>query len=85
MLVKFKNDSKDFEKKVEHLKGVLGVGSASKVADYCVDNYAQLDKQYHKALDRIENLLNHIDEFRAAAAAKDDAQVIMNKLLKAKL
>ena len=85
MLVKFKNDSKEFEDKVEHLKRVLNVGAASKVAEFAVDNYAQLDKQYHKALDRIEILLSHIDDIRSAAAAKDTAETKINKLLKVKL
>ncbi len=81
MLVKFKNDTEEFENKVEHLKRVLGVGSASKVADFAVSNYADLDERYHDALDKIEMLMNHIDDFRAAAAAKDDAEANISRLL----
>lgn len=81
MLVKFKNDTQDFEDKVEHLKGVLGVGSASKVADFAVSNYADLDKRYHAALDKIDRLMNHIDSFRSAAAAKQQAEQDIQDLL----
>ncbi len=85
MLVKFKNDSKEFEQKVEVLKSTLGVGAASKVAEYCVDNYMDLDVRFHKAEKKIERLLDVIDGLRDAVQKKESAEHEIQILLGEKL
>lgn len=81
MLVKFRNDSQEFEDKVNKLKSVLGVGAASKVAEYAVSNFSDLDARYHKALDRIEKLLDEADELRSLVLLRDETEIKINKLL----
>lgn len=81
MLVKFKNDSEEFESKVDVLKSVLNVGAASKVAEYCVDNYSDLDVRYQKALKENERLLDVINQIRDQVRAKQSAEETLHILL----
>ena len=64
MLVKFNNDDKGFIKKIEQLKSDFGVGSASKVAQVTINNFSQLDYDYHIALDKIEELENELENIK---------------------
>ncbi len=85
MLVKFKNDSLEFEEKVEHLKGILSVGAASKVAEYCVDNYSSLDARACKLEKKYLRVLEVLEELRRAVRAKESADEQIQILLGEKL
>ena len=81
MLVKIKNDSKEFESKVTHLKSVLNVVAASKVAEYCVENYAELDARYHKSQKQVERLMDLFEELKNHVRQKESAEQSIKILL----
>jgi hypothetical protein len=56
MLVKFKNDSVEFENKVDALKQLFNVGAASKVAEACVTDYMALKLRFEALLDENNTL-----------------------------
>ncbi len=85
MLVKFQNNSEEFEKKVAVLKKDLSVGAASKVAEYCVDNYTDLDVRYQKSLkenQRLKEIINGLgDAVRAKRAADEEINILLGERL----
>lgn len=74
MLVKFKNDSPEFEKKVEKLKEILSVGAASKVAEHCVNNYLNLDDRNRKLSNEIHKLKGELNGIVSLLADKRGIQ-----------
>jgi hypothetical protein len=85
MLVKFTNNSPEFEAKVEKLKTILSVGAASKVAEFCVNNYTDLDVRHQKALkenERLRDIINSLgDAVRAKKAADEEIQILLGEKL----
>lgn len=82
MLVKIMNGTKEFKEKMEVLKRKLGLKVTSKVAEYCVENYNDLDVRNTKANAEIERLNNIIDGIKDNLCAKEDAENCINYLLK---
>jgi len=70
MLVKFTNNSEEFESKVEALKDRFSVGAASKVAEKCVNEYSVIDDRLQKSLKENERLRGILSGLEKAARAK---------------
>ncbi len=74
MLVKISNDTKEFEDKMNHLKMRLGLKVTSKVAEHCVENYADLDDRNTKNMEEIERLNKLLSEINTNVEAKNKAE-----------
>jgi len=81
MLVKFKNDTEEFQNKVDYLKGSLSLGAASKVAEHCVSNYASMEVRNHKLQRKVEKLTVILDSLKEAVQDKRAAEQEINILL----
>lgn len=85
MLVKFKNDSQEFESKIEVLKERFSVGAASKVAEKCVNEYSFIDDRLQKSLkenERLKDVINGlVDAVRAKRAADEQIQILLGERL----
>ena len=82
MLIKITNHSPEFEAKVNLLKDRLNIAVGSKVAEYCTENYTDLDVRYQKALADIEALECKLAIIRDALYAKAEADNDINEALK---
>lgn len=82
MLVKISNDTKEFEEKMNHLKMRLGLKVTSKVAEHCVENYANLDDQNTKNMKEIERLQGILSEIKKNIHAQEHADLNINRLLR---
>ena len=82
MLVKFKNDSAEFESKVDVLKHFVDVGVASKVAEYCVENYMDLYTDHQNLKQEKEDLLLVISDLKQAFLDKESAKERIVNMLK---
>jgi hypothetical protein len=82
MLVKISNDTKEFEDKMNHLKMRLGLKVTSKVAEHCVENFADLDDRNTKNIREIERLEDKLATIRDALFDKSNADKIINEALK---
>ncbi len=85
MLVKFKINTPELEQKVEFLKKELGFIVSSKVAEYCVNNYTDLDVRLQKANrenERLKEIINALgDAVRAKRAADEEIQILLGEKL----
>lgn len=84
MLVKISNDTKEFEDKMNHLKMRLGLKVTSKVAEHCVENYADLDDRNTKNMKEIERLLRRLEIIAESIEAKEVADYEIKEALKFK-
>jgi hypothetical protein len=82
MLVKISNDTKEFESKMNHLKVRLGLKVTSKVAEYCVENYANLDDQNKELMKQADRLENELVRVLDAVHKKVDADKELIDILK---
>ena len=82
MLVKFKNDSKEFEAKVDVLKHFIDVGVASKVAAYCVDNYMDLYTDHQNLKQEKEDLLLVISDLKQVFLDEESVKQRITNILK---
>lgn len=85
MFIKFEVTTPELEQKVEVLKSKLGFVVSSKVAEYCVDNYTDLDVRYQKSLEENERLKDIIsglgDAVRAKRMADEEIQILLGERL----
>ena len=85
MLVKFKVDTPELEGKIEFLKGKLDFVVSSKVAEYCVENYTDLDVRYQKVLkenERLKEIISGLgDAVRAKRIADEEIQILLGERL----
>ena len=85
MFIKFEVITPELEQKVEVLKSKLGFVVSSKVAEYCVDNYTDLDVRYQKSLEENKRLSDFIDSLIEALKTKNTAERELQILLGGKL
>lgn len=85
MLVKFKNDTEEFEQKIDDLKEHFDVVVASKAAEKCLDNYLDLYDRFHNSEKKVKRLLDVIDGLRDAVhqrqAADEQIQILLGEKL----
>lgn len=84
MLVKINNDTKEFKSKMDKLKIRLDLKVTSKVAEFCVENYADLDDRNNKNMKEIEKLLQRLQIIAESIEAKEVADFEIKEALKFK-
>lgn len=84
MLVKFKNDTEDFDTQFNALKTQLGMVTASKVAEHCFLNYMSLNDSLDASYTFITELQEKLQLVETAYKKRSDSDAILSSVFNAK-